>query len=614
MNSSDNAISGDLEGGQKNPSASAGLVTSGEAAKFKIPMNEFVFSKIFRRFDPTRTTTQQKALLLLCVAAVIIDPLFFYIPMINERGKCMKSDWKIGVFAISWRSVVDILHLVLWSFYYERKWKAEGPKPRASTGPAPVAPSTEVPPCSPNRHSKVTGRLIEILSVLPLPQATTLAILIMKGNPRSQHTVALLKFLVLIQFILRAFRVFPSFHEATTNSVTLLKSRFWIGAGFNLLLFTIASHVLGAFWYLLSVGRIMDCWKSACRNRGGCNIDSLYCGGPTDNKSYLDDLCPIQPTTNSSSFNFGIYLSALELKIVGSIRFQLKLSYCFWWGLRNLSSLGQNLATSAYEWEIFFSICISILGLILFSLFIGNMQAYFQYQTNQDLKNMKAKMDKIMKKQRDLSNWHPFQWLPPDLKEDVISCVEDNWLKTTEVNLQTVLKYLPNDLSKKIKERIDVKLRTQVKFFRTFNTQAINRLKPEVFTQESLVFKKDDPIDRMVFILTGKLTKQSGNDGSKDEELGPWKFCGEEVLKELISGSSPTQSSSTTDVRACEKVEAFVLERDDIRSVLDQTEVTFKRIKKLFEDPKTKQKMKAAGKPTGMTIGLNESRTVFGPP
>lgn len=39
-----------------------------------------------------------------------------------------------------------------------------------------------------------------------------------------------------------------------------------------------------------------------------------------------------------------------------------------------ISSLGQDLETSTYEWEIAFAIFISIYGLVLFSLLIGNMQ------------------------------------------------------------------------------------------------------------------------------------------------------------------------------------------------------------------------------------------------
>ncbi|KAM3338161.1 hypothetical protein P3S68_031378 [Capsicum galapagoense] len=41
------------------------------------------------------------------------------------------------------------------------------------------------------------------------------------------------------------------------------------------------------------------------------------------------------------------------------------------------SSLGQNLKTSNFVWEIFFAILICIVGLILFSLLIGNMQNIF---------------------------------------------------------------------------------------------------------------------------------------------------------------------------------------------------------------------------------------------
>lgn len=64
----------------------------------------------------------------------------------------------------------------------------------------------------------------------------------MKGSPRAPHAVTLLKFTVLCQFILRAVRIFPAFTEATRNSYSLLMSRVWVGAGFNLILFMISSH------------------------------------------------------------------------------------------------------------------------------------------------------------------------------------------------------------------------------------------------------------------------------------------------------------------------------------------------------------------------------------
>ncbi|KAI4330955.1 hypothetical protein MLD38_029191 [Melastoma candidum] len=527
--------------------------------------------------------------------------------MINSSSKCLRTDRKLGVISISLRSMVDLLHLLLWSFYYENKWKEEKLKIGHSAATASSASGEENKSVSSRlstghkeeishgnphslspRNSKATGRLIEILCVLPLPQAAALAILIIKGNPRSQQAVTLLKFLVLGQYILRAFRVFPSFHEATTNSFTLLKSHFWIGAGFNLLLFVIASHVLGAFWYLLSVGRTMDCWKSACRNRVGCKIDSLFCGGPADNKTYLDDYCPIQHATNSSAFDFGIYLSALESNIVASTKFPLKLGYCFWWGLRNLSSLGQNLNTSAYEWEICFSICISIMGLILFSLFIDNMQAYFQHKTNDDLMKMKGKMDKVVKKQGELSNWKFFKLLPQKLKEDIASCIDEKWLDTPTVDLYTVLHYFPEDVSRKIKQNILWELQRKVKLFQALIKRAPSLIpkciKPMVFEKGNHVFNKECPVDKLVFIINGKLKRESGSgDGFMSEDLSDWEFCGEELLKSIIAGWKTPQTSvhspmSTADVVACTKVEAFVLHEADLLWVIGSSRGDMKDI------------------------------------
>jgi cyclic nucleotide gated channel len=43
-------------------------------------------------------------------------------------------------------------------------------------------------------------------------------------------------------------------------------------------------------------------------------------------------------------------------------------------GFDSGSSLGQNLTTSLFVWEILFCIVVAIIGLVLFALLIGNMQ------------------------------------------------------------------------------------------------------------------------------------------------------------------------------------------------------------------------------------------------
>lgn len=94
--------------------------------------------------------------------------------------------------------------------------------------------------------------------------------------------------------------------------------------------------VLGASWYLLSIEREDACWRKACRRNNGCEIDSLVCRQQnTQNNNFLATDCPISSTQNSTSFDFGIFLPALQ-NVVHSEKFLEKFFYCFWWGLQNL--------------------------------------------------------------------------------------------------------------------------------------------------------------------------------------------------------------------------------------------------------------------------------------
>ena len=95
-------------------------------------------------------------------------------------------------------------------------------------------------------------------------------------------------------------------------------------------------QVLGAFWYLFSIERETTCWQSACGNRTDCIHASLYClDDHLRFKQFLNDSCPIQ-TPDTTRFDFGIFLNALQSGIVESMDFPRKFFYCFWWGLQNL--------------------------------------------------------------------------------------------------------------------------------------------------------------------------------------------------------------------------------------------------------------------------------------
>ena len=93
-------------------------------------------------------------------------------------------------------------------------------------------------------------------------------------------------------------------------------------------------QVIGAFWYFFSIEREIACWHEACENQSGCGRSSFSCAH-SGNYTALDDLCPIN-APNSTLFDFGIFLEALQSGVVQSSNLPTKFFFCFWWGLRNL--------------------------------------------------------------------------------------------------------------------------------------------------------------------------------------------------------------------------------------------------------------------------------------
>ena len=47
-----------------------------------------------------------------CVIAVALDPLFFYVPVINEDKKCIGIDKKLRAISLILRSVTDIIGII----------------------------------------------------------------------------------------------------------------------------------------------------------------------------------------------------------------------------------------------------------------------------------------------------------------------------------------------------------------------------------------------------------------------------------------------------------------------------------------------------------------------
>ncbi|GLT53352.1 hypothetical protein SLA2020_266300 [Shorea laevis] len=453
-----------------------------------------------------------KIFVLSCVIAVSLDPLFFYVPVINDEKKCIELDKKMEITAIILRSFTDIFYILHIVFQFRTGFIA--PSSRVFGRGVLVEDAWAIA-----KRYLSSYFLIDILAVLPLPQAVILIIVPHVGGSKSLNTKNLLKFVVFFQYVPRFLRIYPLYKEVTRTSGILTQTA-WAGAAFNLFLYMLASHVLGAF----------------------C----------TDSKYTL--------------FDFGIFLDALQSGVVESTDFPQKLFYCFWWGLRNLSSLGQNLATSTYVWEICFAVFISISGLVLFSFLIGNMQTYLQSTT--------TRLEEMRVKRRDAEQWMSHRLLPEDLRERIRKYEHYKWQETRGVDEENLLRNLPKDLRRDIKRHLCLALLMRVPMFEKMDEQLLDAmcdlLKPVLYTEKSYIVREGDPVDEMLFIMRGKLLTMTTNGGRtgffNSEYLKAGDFCGEELLTwALDPHSSSNLPISTRTVQALTEVEAFALKADDLK-------------------------------------------------
>ncbi|KAI9160013.1 hypothetical protein LWI28_004271 [Acer negundo] len=313
-----------------------------------------------------------------------MDPLFFYIPVINVENTCMDLDKKLGIISCVLRLVIDLFYIS-----FQLRIDHDG-----------------------NYSFPYTSQkgYIDLLAVLPLPQVVIIIMVSTRKVSKYFDAIKMLNYFVFFQFVPRVIRIYLLFKKATWNFSILAKVA-WTKAAFNLYLYMLSGHIFGALWYFYAVAREVQCWKKACRVQTGCNDRSFYCPKSSENYRFVNDFCPTKSQSQNTAFyDFGIYRAVLESGVVeGS--FVSKFMYCFRWGLQSLSCFGQNLVTSIDTWENILTIFIIISSVLLFILLIGNMQLYLQSGTTRS-EEMKLKL-------RELEPWLCLKNLSENLQQQV---------------------------------------------------------------------------------------------------------------------------------------------------------------------------------------------------
>ncbi|KAK8952902.1 putative cyclic nucleotide-gated ion channel 17 [Platanthera guangdongensis] len=397
-------------------------------------------------------------------------------------------------------------------------------------------------------------------------------------HSNSQHNNNTLALIILIQYIPRLYLIFPLSYEIIKATGVVTKTA-WAGVAYNLLLYMIASHVIGASYYLLTIDRQTTCWKLECARENGtsgahCHMKFLDC----EMSSGIDQNWANSTTVfahcnandQSISFNFGIYQRTLQTEVVSS-NFVRKYFYSLWWGLQNLSTFGQGLKPSSFIGETSFCILIVILGLILFAHLIGNIQTHLQSIT--------VRLEEWRLKRRDTEQWMKHRQLPHELKERVRRFVQYKWFATRGVDEESILHALPADLRRDIQRHLCLDLVRRVPFFSQMDDQLLDaiceRLVSSLSTEGTYIVSEDEPVREMLFVIRGRLESSTTNGGRtgfyNSISLRPGDFCGEELLSwALLPKSMTNLPTSTRTVRALVEVEAFALRAEDLKFVANQ--------------------------------------------
>ncbi|KAM7252663.1 hypothetical protein ACFE04_008172 [Oxalis oulophora] len=500
---------------------SDGLRSIGRTLGFGV--NRAVFPEDLKVSEKKILDPQDKFLLLSnrfflisCIIAIFVDPLFYYLPVVKDfdPSQCLGIDKSLAIVVTTLRTFVDGFYLIHMALQFRIAY---------------IAPSSRVfgrgelviDPAQIAKRYLVRNFIIDFLAIFPLPQ------------------------IVVWRF--------------------LQKSK--------------GSDTVGALWYMLSVERNDACWQKSCTAAVNCTKNFLYCGNwGMDGYSIWSNTSTsilYQNCTNdgdNSSFDFGIFGQALSSGVINSsMNFIPKYCYCLWWGLQNLSTLGQGLQTSTYPGEVIFSIALAIFGLILFALLIGNMQTYLQSLT--------IRLEEMRIKRRDSEQWMHHRMLPQDIRERVRRYDQYKWLETRGVDEDHLVQSLPKDLRRDIKRHLCLALVRRVPLFESMDERLLDaiceRLKPSLFTESTYMVREGDPVDEMLFIIRGRLesvTTDGGRSGFYNRSLlKEGDFCGEELLTWALDPKSGANlPSSTRTVKALTEVEAFALHAEELKFVASQ--------------------------------------------
>ncbi|KAI3809962.1 hypothetical protein L1987_19567 [Smallanthus sonchifolius] len=462
-----------------------------------------------------------RVFLLVCVMGLFVDPLFFYTLSISESSMCVYIDGWLAVLVTALRCMTDALHVWnMWlHFKMNRWWRSSTPLQLRFCTDKTTA-RTAVP-----RLMTVAKNhyLFDVFVILPIPQVVLWVVipaLLQKGSSTFVMTVFLIMFL--FQFLPKIYHFVCLLRRMQSFSGYVFRTVCW-GIALNLIAYFVASHAVGACWYLLGTQRAAKCLKEKCMETNGCKSRILTC----EEFMYY-----------GTKGTFG-----------------------------NLESTTDGL-------EVVFIILVLTTGLLLVTMLIGNIKVF--------LHSITSKKQAMQLKMRNLEWWMSRKHLPQVLRQRVRNYERQRWAAMRGVNECEMIRDLPEGLRRDIKYHLCLDLVRQVPLFQHMDSLVLenicDRVKPLIFTKKETITREGDPVQRMLFIVRGHLqSNQILRDGVKSCcMLGPGNFIGDELLswclkRPFVERLPPSSSTLVT----LETTEAFGLDAEDVKYVTQHFRYTF---------------------------------------
>ncbi|PKA52412.1 Cyclic nucleotide-gated ion channel 4 [Apostasia shenzhenica] len=441
-----------------------------------------------------------RAYLLACAAGLMVDPLFFYSLSISGSLMCVFIDGWFAITITVLRCMIDAIHV--WNTWLQlraacsRHHLQQSPASDREDGErAEKSHGTVASP--PHGHLKSNkGLLLDLFVVLPImPIAMWVAApaLIRRGMITAVMAVLLMMFL--FQYLPKVYHS-VRFLRRIQNFSGYIFGTIWWGIALNLIVYFVASHAVGACWYLLGIQRAAKCLKEqcmvahqyaeqSCRRQTLACVNPIYYGAsssPITGKDRLAWAKNLRARTacleSSNNYEYGSYKWTVSL-VTNTSRLE-KILLPIFWGLMTLSTFG-NLESTTQWLEIVFNIVTITSGLILVTMLIGNIKVFLHATT--------SKKQAMHLRMRNVEWWMKRKNLPQGFRQRVRQYERQRWAAMRGVDEGDMIKNLPEGLRRDIKYHLCLDLVRQVPLFQHMDELVLENICDRV---KSLIFPKGE--------------------------------------------------------------------------------------------------------------------------